>query len=167
MFSAIVYSSCTGSCKKYSEMISKELSIPAVSIKELPKDVRGKLVYVGWLCAGRIKGYKRISEKFNIGAVVQVGMAPVELETEAQSRKINAVPADTPIFCMQGGLHMKKLPVYYRVLMNAVNKSTVKKLCDRTDLTPQEKATYNMALTGEGEPYEWDVSDVVEWCRAH
>lgn len=167
MYSAILYTSRTGSCKHYAELISAELCIPAVTMDKVPKGYGEKLLYIGWLCAGKIKGYKRACEKFNIGAVVQVGMAPVTIETEAQSRKANCIPADVPLFCLQGGFNMKKLPLPYRMVMKIINKGIAEKLSEKPVLNSQEQATLKMAQTGIGEPADWCITDVVAWCKAH
>lgn len=76
MFSAIVYKSTTGSCKKYADLLSARLHIPAFPLgKEyIPADT--KIIYVGWLFAGKIMGYDKAAKKYDIGAVVQVGMSP-------------------------------------------------------------------------------------------
>ena len=167
MYSAVLYASATGSCRRYAEMISAALGIPAVTKEQMPKVYGEKILYVGWLCAGKIKGYKRASERYNIGAVVQVGMSPVTTESEALGRKKNSVPADVPLFCLQGGLDMKKLPPVYRWIMKPVTKSIAKSLAAKTELSEQEKATLEMAQTGYGEPAEWCVDDIVAWCKAH
>jgi|GEM_PF-5382263 len=53
MFSAIVYKSTTGSCKRYAELLSARLHIPAFPLgKEyIPADT--KIIFVGWLFATR------------------------------------------------------------------------------------------------------------------
>ena len=55
MFSAVVYNSCTGSCKKYAELISEQLGIPAVEFGKARVAGEGKVIYIGWLFAGKIK----------------------------------------------------------------------------------------------------------------
>ena len=71
MFSAIVYKSTTGSCKRYAELLSARLHIPAFPLgKEyIPADT--KIIFVGWLFAGKIMGYEKAEKKYDIGAVVQ------------------------------------------------------------------------------------------------
>ena len=63
MFSAIVYKSTTGSCKKYADLLSARLHIPAFPLgKEyIPADT--KIIYVGWLFAGKIMGYDKAAKK--------------------------------------------------------------------------------------------------------
>ena len=66
MFSAIVYKSTTGSCKRYAELLSARLHIPAFPLgKEyIPADT--KIIFVGWLFAGKIMGYEKAAKKFDI-----------------------------------------------------------------------------------------------------
>ena len=87
MFSAIVYKSTTGSCKKYADLLSARLHIPAFPLgKEyIPADT--KIIYVGWLFAGKIMGYDKAAKKYDIGAVVQVGMSPVSAKRKFAARK--------------------------------------------------------------------------------
>ncbi len=167
MFSAVVYSSCTGSCKKYAELVSESLNIPAFELGKAKLCAEGKVLYIGWLFAGKIKGCDKAFDLYNVGAVAQVGMGPVDNNSEKEGRKNNGIDASIPLFCLQGGLNMKKLPLLLRLLMIPVTKSIADKLSKKEELTEQEKATLKMAQTGEGEPASWDVSDVVAWCKAH
>lgn len=169
MFSAIIYNSCTGSCKRYAELISKELSIPAVDLKKA-SGVSGKVLYIGWLMAGSIMGYKKAKEKYSVAAVAQVGMAPVTESSEAQGRQNNDISPDVPLFCLQGGFDINKLPLHFRLMMKLMNKNIAEKLrakAEKTELNAQEKATLKMAETGVGEPAAWNIDDVIEWCKAH
>lgn len=167
MYSAVVYSSCTGSCRRYAELISKELSVPAIAVNKAKNISELKVVYVGWLMAGKISKLKGASKKLNIGAVVQVGMSPVTEESEAKGRAENDINPNVPLFTLQGGFNMKKLPLYYRPIMKLVNKGIAEKLEAKGELNEQEKATLSMAKNGFGEPASWCVDDIVEWCRAH
>lgn len=167
MFSAVVYNSCTGSCKKYAELISEQLGIPAVEFGKARVAGEGKVIYIGWLFAGKIKGLDKASDMYDIGAVVQVGMSAVYENSEKTSREKNAIKAETPLFCLQGGFNLAKLPLPLRVIMKMKNKEIVSRLSAKPELNAQEKATLKMAQTGVGEPAEWCVDDVVAWCKAH
>lgn len=167
MFSAVVYSSNTGSCKKYAELISEELSIPSFELGKHKNISDGKVVYIGWLCAGKIKGLGRARQFLNIGAVVQVGMAPVKPETESESRKKNAVDPAVPLFCLQGALDLSKLSLPVRLIMKKICEQIAEEISELPNPNAQELATLKMAVDGVGEPASWDVSDVIEWCSAH
>lgn len=167
MYAAIIYRTCSGSCERYAKLLSEELGIPAFRLGRDKVRTDLKVVYIGWLFAGKIVGFKSAVKKFNIGAVVQVGMSPVTEESEAKGRSSNPVSADVPLFSLQGGFDMRKLPFYYRLIMKPITASIAEKLEAKSSLTEQEKATLSMAKNGVGEPASWDVSDIVEWCRAH
>lgn len=167
MFSAVVYNSCTGSCKKYAELISDQLGIPAVEFGKARVAGEGKVIYIGWLFAGKIKDLDKASDMYDIGAVVQVGMGAVYENSEKAAREKNSIKAETPLFCLQGGFNLAKLPLPLRVIMKIKNKEIVSRLMAKPELNAQEKATLKMAQTGVGEPAEWCVDDVVAWCKAH
>ncbi len=167
MFSAIVYKSTTGSCKRYAELLSARLHIPAFPLgKEyIPADT--KIIFVGWLFAGKIMGYEKAEKKYDIGAVVQVGMSPASAKSEETGRKKNAISPDVPLFTRQGGFDINKLPPHFRFLMKIKNKEIAARFEGKTDLTDAQKATYKMASTGVGEPPCWCVDDIVKWCEQH
>ena len=167
MFSAIVYKSTTGSCKRYAELLSARLHIPAFPLgKEyIPADT--KIIFVGWLFPGKIMGYEKAEKKYDIGAVVQVGMSPASAESEEIGRKKNAISPDVPLFTRQGGFNINKLPPHFRFMMKIKNKEIAARFEGKTDLTDAQKATYKMASTGIGEPPCWCVDDIVKWCAEH
>ena len=167
MFSAVVYNSCTGSCKKYAQLISEQLGVPAVEFGKARVAGDGKVVYIGWLFAGKIKGLDKAFDMYNVGAVVQVGMGAVYENSEKDGREKNAISGDIPLFCLQGGFDLRKLPLPLRIIMKVKNKDIVSRLKAKPELNEQEKATLKMAETGVGEPADWCVDDVVAWCSAH
>ncbi len=165
MFSSIVYTSTTGSCKKYAELLSARLHIPARPLgKEyVPADT--KIIYVGWLFAGKIMGYDKAAAKYDIGAVVQVGMSPASEKSESVGRKKNAIDPSVPLFTRQGGFNINKLPLPFKLMMKVKNKEIAARFEGKTDLTDAQKATFKMAKTGVGEPPCWCVDDIVKWCK--
>lgn len=167
MFNAIVYDSCTGSCQKYAELLSAQLHIPAFKLgKEHIRD-GGRIIYVGWLFAGKIVGYAKAAGKYDVGAVVQVGMSPVFEKSESVARDKNDISTDVPVFTRQGGFNINKLPLPLKLIMKIKNKEIAARFEGKGNLSDQEKATYKMASTGVGEPPCWCVEDILEWCKAH
>lgn len=167
MFTAVVYNSCTGSCKKYAELIAEQLGINAVEFGKAKGLGDGKVVYVGWLFAGKIMGLDKAFDMYDIGAVCQVGMGAVNEDSEKIGREKNGLKPEMPLFCLQGGFDLKKLPLHYRLMMTLMNKNIAKRLNEKGELNEQEKATLRMAETGYGEPASWCVDDVVAWCKEH
>ena len=167
MFNAIVYDSCTGSCQKYAELLSAQLHVPAFKLgKEHIRD-GGRIIYVGWLFAGKIVGYAKAAGKYDVGAVVQVGMSPVLAKSEPVAREKNDTSPDVPVFTRQGGFNINKLPLPLKLIMKIKNKEIAARFEGKGNLSDQEKATYKMASTGVGEPPCWCVEDILEWCKAH
>lgn len=167
MFSTVVYTSETGSCKRYAEMLSAKLAIPARPLGEEYVPSGTQAIYVGWLMAGKVMGYAKAAKKFDIGAVVQVGMSGPNDKSEKVCREKNAISADVPVFTRQGAFNLNKLPLPFKLIMKVKNKEIAARLEKAGKLSDAAAATLKMAKTGVGEPPCWCVDDIVEWCKAH
>ncbi len=170
MISAVVYSSCTGSCKRYAETAAAALHVPAYEVGKCPALSGREVVFVGWLMAGHLQGYKAVAAKADVKTVVQVGMAPVTADSENGCREKNGISPDTKVFCLQGAFHLNALPLPMRAAMVLMNKSIAKRLHAKAaqgPLNEQEQATLHMAETGDGDPASWDgIQAVVDWVKA-
>ena len=64
----IIYESKAGHTLKYVEMLSKKLNIPFYSSKEASKKLKSndKIIYLGWICAGKVKGINKIQNKYKM-----------------------------------------------------------------------------------------------------
>ena len=73
---AIVYTSNTGSTAKYAKLLSHQICVPSFSMVEAKTKVKpgAEIIYMGWIMAGKIKGYPEAARKYNIQAVCGVGM---------------------------------------------------------------------------------------------
>lgn len=165
MISAIIYNSLTGSCEKYAQALSAALHVPCMPLSKCHVRADGKVIYVGWVFAGKVAGYTRAEKKLNVAAVVSVGMGAVNEQSVGFSRAKNNIPDGVELFCLQGGFAMNKLPLPLRLIMKLKVKEIAGRLEAKTALNPQEKALYKMATTGEGEPASWDVQEIVAWGR--
>jgi len=165
MFSAIIYNSLTGSCKKYAELLSARLHVPA---KPMGDYVRpdGKVIYIGWTFAGKIVGYQKAAKKYDIGAVVQVGMAGGGENSAEAAAAQNSIPACVKVFSVQGGFYMDKLPLPLRLIMKLKNKQIAAGMMKKADRDAREQALLTMASTGTGDPASWNVDEIVTWCTA-
>ena len=68
---AIVYTSNTGTTKEYAKLLGKKLSLPVYSIDEAKGKVEfgSKIIYLGWIMASGIKGYKKALKDYDIRAI--------------------------------------------------------------------------------------------------
>lgn len=165
MPSAIVYQSLTGSCKRYAELLSARLHIPCHPVGKYKAREGAEVIFVGWAFAGKAVGYAKANEKYNIAAVVLVGMGAVNEGSADFGREANNVPDNVAFFCVQGGFHLQKLPFPYRLIMKIKCKDIVKRLEAKETLSEQDMATYKMASTGDGEPASWDIDEIVSWAK--
>ena len=67
-----------------------------------------EIIYLGWLFANSIKGYKKAKKHYKISAVCAVGLCDTGTLLP-EVRKANALPEDFPLFTMQGGMDKTKL----------------------------------------------------------
>ena len=89
--------------------------LPCRPLKEAAALPRGTaVIYLGWLCAGGIKGLKGARRRFRTAAVCAVGMA-AEVE-EAKLRRDNRLEG-VPLFYLRGGYAPEKLTGFYRAMM--------------------------------------------------
>lgn len=165
MVNAIVYSSCTGSCKKYAQLISDATNLPAYSLKEFKQQKNKRpIAYVGWLFGGMIVGLNKARRSGRVEAVCQVGMGPDMPALEGIARQKNRLNDKTvPVFYLQGSFNLNKLPLPMKLIMKKKTQEIAAGLEMKGTLSTQEQATYNMAKNGFGEPAEWDISKFVAW----
>ena len=109
MIDLIVYSSETGSCEKYAQMIAKELNVPAVPMSAAEGRPCKRVLYISWLTAGKINGLSKAMQRFPLAAVMQVGITPVTGETAAKTRKANKIPANNKCIRKATGLFLNSV----------------------------------------------------------
>lgn len=165
MVNAIVYSSCTGSCKKYAQMMSDATGLPAYSLKEFKRQKNKRpIVYIGWLLGGMIVGLNKARMSGRVEAVCQVGMGPDTPALEGIARQKNHLSdKKLPVFYLQGSFNLSRLPLPMKLIMKKKTKEIAAGLEMKGTLSAQEQATYNMAKNGIGDPAEWDISKFVAW----
>lgn len=63
---AIVYTSNTGTTKEYAKLLSDKLSLPYYSLDEIEYKVKpgSKIIYLGWIMASGVKGYKKVVKDY-------------------------------------------------------------------------------------------------------
>ncbi|MCI5952751.1 MAG: flavodoxin domain-containing protein [Anaerostipes sp.] len=161
---AIVYTSNTGSTAKYAKMLSHQIVVPAYSIKEAEKKVKpgAEIIYLGWIMAGKIKGYAEAARKYKVQAVCGVGMGQTGTQL-AEVRTKNKVPQSIPLFTLQGTFDINKLHGIYKMMMNIMVKTAGKALADKTDRTPEDDDMLDMMMNGSERVKTENLRYVIEW----
>lgn len=161
---AIVYTSNTGSTEKYAKMLSHRIAVPAYSMKEAEKMIKPgtEIIYLGWIMAGKIKGYAQAAKKYRIQAVCGVGMGQTGTQlTEVRTK--NTIPQNVPLFTLQGTFDINKLHGIYKMMMHVMVKTAGKALADKNDRTPEDDDMLDMMLNGSNRVRAENLNDVIKW----
>lgn len=155
---AILYTSNTGFTKQYAEILSKKIDLPVYSLKEaqykLEKAV--SVIYLGWVFANTVKGYKKAAKKYKIIAVCAVGLSESG-SVDEEIRKTNSL--SVPLFSLQGGLDKQKLRGIHKFMIGML----IKGLSSQAERS--EKDEKMLALLKKDGSYvnEESLSDFIKW----
>ena len=163
---AIIYTTNTGSTEQYARLLAQKTGLPAYSLAEAKKRgfVRTEVVYLGWIMAGSVKGYAEAAKRYRVCAVCGIGMGQNGSQTESV-RKKSAIPANIPLFTLQGNFDVKKLRGIYRPMMEIMVKTMGKSLAEKADRTSEEDDMLDMMLHGGERVKAENLSAVLDWYR--
>ena len=97
--SAIVYTSNTGFTAQYATLLSHQTGLPLYRLEECDLPGSTQVLFLGWLCAGKIQGLKGAMGRFQVAGICAVGMAP-----QADPAKLAAAAADINSHIFELGL---------------------------------------------------------------
>lgn len=162
---AIVYTSNTGFTAQYAGLLGGKLNLPAYSLDTAKRELAAgaEIIYLGWLMAGQVKGYKQAAKLYKIAAVCGVGMGAGGSQIK-KVRKGNAIPENIPLFTLQGGFELNKLHGIYKFMMNTMKRTVGKKLAAKQDKTADEQDMLDLLLHGGSRVSEENLRPVLEWC---
>lgn len=163
---AIVYTSNTGFTAQYAGLLGEKLNLPVYSLDTAKKelDAGTEILYLGWLMAGQVKGYKQAAKLYKIAAVCGVGMGAGGSQIK-EVRKGNAIPENIPLFTLQGGFVLNKLHGIYKFMMTTMKRTVGKKLAAKQDKTAEEQDMLDLLLHGGSRVSEENLRPVLEWCK--
>ena len=121
MVKAIVYKSETGFTKEYAEILSKKINVPCYTLEEAKKNLNksDEIVYLGWICAGSIKGVNRVRNKYQVKCYGAVGAFPKDDKYIESLVKLNELEKGK-LFYLRGGINFKKLKGYKKLIVKIV-----------------------------------------------
>ena len=163
---AIIYTSNTGSAEQYAKMLAEETGLSVFSMEEAKSIVEDgrEIIYLGWIMAAQVKGYNKAAKKYKIRAVCAVGMEKTGTRTE-EIRKKTFVPAEVPLFTLQGNFNVKKLHGFYRLMMKMMVKMVTKQLGAKTDRTQRENEMLEIMLHGGENVRKENLAEVLDWYK--
>lgn len=160
----IIYTSRAGHTKEYAELLSGEIGIPAVPLSE-SSELRGaSVIYMGWIRAGKVMGYRKASRRFDIKATCIVGTYGPGMDSEPLMKK-NGIPLDSPLFPLQGGFELYKTRGLDHFMMKFITRAVSKGLSQKEDRTEEETAVLVMFTDGADCVCKDNLSEIIAWCR--
>ena len=161
---SIVYTSNTGTTAQYARLLSEKTALPVYSLDEAKDKIKAgeEIIYLGWLMASEIKGYKKAASKYKIAAACGVGMGATGTQIK-EVRTRNKIGEAVPVFTLQGGFDINKLHGIFKMMMNLMIKSVGKKLSEKKDRTPDEEDMLDMMLHGGNRVKEENLDKILAW----
>ncbi|MGM9946886.1 hypothetical protein [Floccifex sp.] len=163
---AIVYVTNTGNTQRYAKLLAEHIDLPVYSLEESKRNLkRGtEIIFLGWVMANEIKGYKEANEYFSICMVCAVGMNENGSHPE-EIRKANFILEDIPLFTLQGGLYLENLKGANKMIMKMVIKKMKKDLLKKNNRTDQENNMLDLMIHGGSRVCIENLSDVLSWYK--
>ena len=161
---SIVYTSNTGYTAEYARLLGERTGLPVYSLAEAEQKLAAgnPVIYLGWLMAGKVQGYKKAAKRYKVQAVCGVGMGGNGSQLQ-EVRKANAISEKTPLFTLQGGFDIQKLSGVYKLMMTIMVKTAGKSLAEKQDRTPEEDVMLDMLTRGGSRVSAENLADVLAW----
>ena len=161
---SIVYTSNTGYTAEYARLLGERTGLPVYSIAEAERKLAAgnPVIYLGWLMAGKVQGYKKAAKRYKVQAVCGVGMGGNGSQLQ-EVRKANAISEKTPLFTLQGGFDINKLSGVYKLMMTIMVKTAGKGLAEKQDRTPEEDVMLDMLTRGGSRVSAENLAEVLAW----
>ena len=161
---AIVYTSHTGFTAKFARLLGEETRLPVYQLKRAATDLPdgAEIIYLGWLMAGNVKGYRQAAKRFRISAVAAVGMGPAGEQME-EVREANGLRREMPVFTLQGGYAPKKLNPVYRLMMKVMEQVLGRKIAKKPELTPEDRQMLELLHKGGDLVSREQLQPLLDW----
>ena len=156
----IVYTSNTGHTAAYSKMLGAKIGLPVYALNEAAKKLQKgtEIIYLGWLFANNIKGYKKATKKYKISAICAVGLCDTGTAV-AEVRKANSISEETPLFTMQGGMDKTKLRGINKFMINMLTKG----LSSRKERTENDERMLELLTHDRNYVSEENITAFMKW----
>lgn len=158
----IVYTSNTGHTAAYSKILGAKIGLPVYALNEAAKKLQKgtEIIYLGWLFANNIKGYKKATKKYKISAICAVGLCDTGTAV-AEVRKANSISEETPLFTMQGGMDKTKLHGINKVMINMLTKG----MDSKKDRTEDDERMLYLLKNDQNYVSEENITAFMKWYK--
>jgi len=164
MITGIVYTSNSGYTAQYARLLgAAPLVVLLTGSRWVVPNPQMAAPAGSWLMAGKLQGYEKAKKQYTIRAACAVGMGPA---SQANADKLHAalsLPADVPVFTLQGGFDIRKLRGPYKWIMTLKCKQIRKTLEGKDHLSAAQQLTYDMATTGASAVSAENLAPIITW----
>lgn len=146
---AIVYCSNAGHTAAYAKLLSEKTGLPSYSLDEAKGNVKTgeKIIFMGWLTGGFVKGYKQAKRRYDTVLTAGVGMTPPSDKERARLANQNKIKfADFRM--LLGGYDINLLSGIYKTMMKLMSKAIKASLNKKKDISKDEKFMLDMVENG-------------------
>ncbi len=157
---AIVYTSNTGHTEQYARMLGRRTGLSVFDMCESSKQLtRGTpVLYLGWLHASHVKGFQSAVKRFSVCAVCGVGLCDNGTMVD-EVRKATLIPAQTPLFILQGGIDRSKLKGLNMLLISMLTRG----LASNKKRSEQEDRMLELLKKDASYVCEENLAEIIEW----
>ena len=164
---AIVYTSNTGNTGQYAQMLAARTGLPVYSAKDAETALSqgASVIYMGWIRASVIVGYREAAARYAIVCVLAVGMGETGGQLVELRRK-NGLAESLPLFTMQGGLFPSKLRGMNAFMINFSRRKAIKVLKAERKRTEAQNAMLMMLSKGASFVQEKHLQKPLFWLQS-
>ena len=164
---AIVYTSNTGNTGQYAQMLAARTGLPVYSEKDVETALSqgASVIYMGWIRASVIVGYREAAARYAIVCVLAVGMGETGGQLVELRRK-NGLAESLPLFTMQGGLFPSKLRGMNAFMINFSRRKAIKVLKAERKRTEAQNAMLIMLSKGASFVQEKHLQKPLFWLQS-
>ena len=145
---------------EYSKILGAKIGLPVYALNEAAKKLQKgtEIIYLGWLFANSIKGYKKATKKYKISAICAVGLCDTGTAV-AEVRKANSISEETPLFTMQGGMDKTKLRGINKFMINMLTKG----LSSKKERTENDERMLELLTHDKNYVSEENITAFMKW----
>lgn len=164
MIKAIIYTTNTGNTERYAKMLGHQIDLPVYALEDAKKALQKgtEIIYLGWIMASGIKGYKDAEKHYDIRMVCAVGMGGTGTQLQ-EIKDRNQIPSSVAVFTLQGGFDMQKLRGANRLMMSMMKKTIGKELTEKANRTPEEGDMLDLLMNGGSRVSMENLAGPIQW----
>ena len=118
------------------------------------------MIYLGWIHASHVKGYSKAAKHFDLCAVCGVGLCDTGTLI-SEVRKVTAIPADIPLFTLQGGFDRSKLKGMDKLMISML----IKGLASQKQRSAQDDRMLELLRRDENYVSPENFAGILQWYR--